>query len=425
MDAAKRILREVIDGLPEREGVNVGLARLRPQGRQHRGRQSRQLPLLRAAGAGGGTGQGGPHRPGRGHPTDRLDPDRLSLEQAAADFQPGGESITNAIVLVTDGEETCDPPQQSCDAASALHQSDVTVTTHVVGFALNPQQTELVRCIAEQGGGQLFGADDAAELGTAIGSALEGVGVSITPVAVPATVPAVPPAAPTVPLSEIRTLAYHQLTQWTTGANQRGEEAPILSDDGQRIAFARAPGTADPANPNRIFVINADGSGEREVDAYTSLCCCGSMIDLSADGSRIVSSDSVQLRIAEASGGGGRELLALDSNEINAVRISGDGSTVVFRIYRDTTIRNTSPSQPIERGIYVINADGSGLRQLVGPSADGRPPRRAPRAGALLRRHLGAGCLDERRRGSSSRSLTTDIDPATGERARGALRRQR
>ena len=92
-------------------------------------------------------------------------------------------------------------------------------------------------------------------------------------------------------------------------------------------------------------------SGEQEVDSYPSLCGCGSLIDLSADGARIVSSDSVQLRVAEASGGGGRELLALDSGELNAVRISGDGSTIVFRIYRDTTIRNTSPSQPIERGI--------------------------------------------------------------------------
>ena len=61
-------------------------------------------------------------------------------------------------------------------------------------------------------------------------------------------------------------------------------------------------------------------------------------------------------------------MLALASNEINAVRISGDGSRIVFRIYRDTSLRETSPAQPIERGIYVINADGSGLRQLVGPA---------------------------------------------------------
>jgi hypothetical protein len=413
MAAAKRILRGVIEGLPEREGVNVGLrvyGHLGDNTEAGKAASCRSSELLVPV--------AGLDKPALIAQVEAIQPTgwtpiAYALEQAAADFQPGGESITNAIVLVTDGEETCDPPQQSCDAASALHQSAVTVTTHVVGFALNPQQTELVSCIAEQGGGQLFGADDAAELGTAIGSALEGVGVTITPVAIPT-------AAPLVPLTEIRTLAYHQLTQWTTGANQRGEEAPILSDDGQRIAFARAPGTGDPANPNRIFLINADGSGEQEVDAYTSLCFCGALIDISADGSRIVSSDAVQLRIAEASGAGGRELLALDSNEINAVRISGDGTTVVFRIYRDTTIRATTPSQPIARGVYAINTDGSGLRQIVGPDALGGllgvPPEQAPFFG-------GSSGLDVSHDGSRIvfTSGTTDVDPATGGGTREGL----
>ena len=420
MAAAKRILRGVIEGLPEREGINVGLRVYGHLGNNTESGKSvscRSSELLVPV---AGLDKAALNAQVEAIQPTGWTPIAYALQQAAADFQPGGESITNAIVLVTDGEETCDPPQQSCDAASTLHQGDVSVTTHVVGFALNPQQTELVRCIAEQGGGQLFGANDAAELGTAIGSALEGVGVTITPVAIPATVPAVPSAAPAVPLTDIRTLAYHQLTQWTTGANQRGEEAPILSDDGQRIAFARAPGTADPANPNRIFVMNADGSGEQEVDAYTSLCGCGALIDLSGDGSRIVSSDSVQLRIAEVSGGGGRELLALDSNELNAVRISGDGSTVVFRIYRDTAIRGTSPSQPIARGIWVINADGSGLRQLVGPAQIAAllsvPPEQAPFFG-------GTSGVDISANGAQIvfTSGTADIDPATGGGVREGL----
>ncbi|MBA2445847.1 MAG: PD40 domain-containing protein [Nocardioidaceae bacterium] len=235
------------------------------------------------------------------------------------------------------------------------------MTTHVVGFALTPQQTDLVRCVAEEGGGQLFGAANAQQLSGALTSAIAAAGVTGTP-------GPLPPVTAPAPLADVRTLAYHQITSWSAAANERGEEAPILSDDGQRLTFARAPGTGDAANPNRIFVANADGSGETEVDAYTPLCGCGSTIDLSGNGLRVVSSDRVQLRVAEASGGGGRELLALDSGEINAVRISGDGSTVVFRIYRDTTIRGTSPSQPIQRGIYAINPDGSGLRQLAGPN---------------------------------------------------------
>ncbi|MBA2597589.1 MAG: VWA domain-containing protein, partial [Chloroflexia bacterium] len=316
--AAKRILRGVIESLPEREGINVGLrvyGHLGDNTETGKAVSCRSSELLVPV---AGLDKAALIAQVEAIQPTGWTPIAYALEQAAADFQPGGESITNAIVLVTDGEETCDPPQQSCAAASALHQSAVTVTTHVVGFALNPQQTELVRCIAEQGGGQLFGADDAAGLGTAIGSALEGVGVSITPAAIPAV------AAP-VPLAEVRTLGYHQITAWSVGANDRGEESPIISDDGQRIAFARALGIQDPANPNRIFVMNADGNGEQEVDAYTPLCGCGALIDLNGDGSRIVSSDGLQLRVAEATGGTGRELMALDSGEINAVRITGDG----------------------------------------------------------------------------------------------------
>lgn len=360
MDAAKRILDEVIQGLPQRAGVSIGLRVYghlgdnTEAGKPVSCRASELLIPISGVDKPALLGRIGAIQPTGWTPI------AYSLEQAAADFQPGGESITNAIILVTDGEETCDPPERACEAAAALHRAGISVTTHVVGFALTPEQTEQVRCIAEQGGGQLFGADDAAGLGTAIGSALEGVGLGVTPV--PPT-----PVAPPLPLSEVRTLAYHQLTAWSAAVNDRGEEAPILSDDGQRIAFTRAPGSMDPANPNRIFVMNADGSGEREVDAYPALCGCGSQIDISGDGARVVSSDGVQLRIADVAAGAGRELIALDSGEINAIRITADGSRVFFRIYRDTSLRNAS-GQSIERGIWAVNADGSGLRQLVGPS---------------------------------------------------------
>src|SRR5688572_29691876 len=225
--AAKRILRGVIEGLPEREGVNVGLrvyGHLGDNTQTGKPVSCRSSELL--------VPMAGVDKPLLTQTVEAIQPTgwtpiAYALEQAAADFQPGGESITNAIVLVTDGEETCDPPQQSCDAASALHQSAVTVTTHVVGFALTPEQTELVRCVAEEGGGQLFGAGNAEELNTALGEALEGVGVTLTPVAIP-------PAAPAVPLTEIRTLAYHQLTGWQTPLFGRGievgsETAPIIS----------------------------------------------------------------------------------------------------------------------------------------------------------------------------------------------------
>lgn len=170
------------------------------------------------------------------------------------------------------------------------------------------------------------------------------------------------------------TLVYHEITAFTTSPAGSDEEAPIISDDGQHVAYGVSAGSGSTA-PNRIFLMNADGTNQHEVDSYQPACDCGSMIDISADGGKVVSSDSVQLRIADGAGGGGRELIALGSNEINAMRISGDGTKVFFRVYRDTSTRDAN--QPIERGLYVVNADGSGLRQLVGPKqmeALGLPP---------------------------------------------------
>src|SRR5258708_10648566 len=125
------------------------------------------------------------------------------------------------------------------------------------------------------------------------------------------------------PLPVVRTFVHHEISAFTNSPNQGsgGRAAPMLSANGNRIAFAHyVPAT------NRIFVMNSDGSGQQQVDSYTALCNCSSMVDISADGSKIVSSDSVQLRISDSAGA--RSLLALDSNNISDIRISGDGTKV-------------------------------------------------------------------------------------------------
>src|SRR5436305_2037196 len=64
--------------------------------------------------------------------------------------------------------------------------------------------------------------------------------------------------------SIVRTMVYHEFTSLTTPFSDN----PVLSADGSRAAFTVAPGTGDPATPNRIYVVNTDGTGLREVDAY-------------------------------------------------------------------------------------------------------------------------------------------------------------
>ena len=152
---------------------------------------------------------------------------------------------------------------------------------------------------------------------------------------------------------------YHQITNFPEETGSLGY--PVLSGDGTTAVFTEAPGTGDSATPNRIFTITADGSGMTEVDSYVSLCFCGSMADISNDGSVVVSTDSVQVRIAD--GGGARDLLTLGSNEISAAVISGNGQTVFILVRRDTATSDGATTIP--RGIWAIDASGANLRQLV------------------------------------------------------------
>ena len=152
MDAAKRILHQVISDLPDRPGVNVGL---RVYGHEGDNTQAGKAVSCRAsellvpiAGVDEATLMA---------QVDAIQPTgwtpiAYSLQQAAADFQPGGESITNAVVLVTDGEETCDPPEQSCQAAASLHQSDVS-GHHPCGRLCPDTRADGAGALRRRGGG--------------------------------------------------------------------------------------------------------------------------------------------------------------------------------------------------------------------------------------------------------------------------------
>ena len=86
-----------------------------------------------------------------------------ALEQAAGDL---GEEGNRTIVLVSDGEENCDP--DPCEAAEAIAEQGVEVAIHTVGFQIEDEEAaearEQLQCIAETGGGDYFDATDAETL---------------------------------------------------------------------------------------------------------------------------------------------------------------------------------------------------------------------------------------------------------------------
>jgi hypothetical protein len=176
MEAAKRVMNDVIDALPEREGVNVGfriyghLGNNTEAGRNVSCQSSDLVVPIQGVNKPALRDQVAAAQPIGWTPI------ALSLQRAGGDFQPG-EGVANHILLVTDGEETCggDP----CAVAESLRTGDANVTTHVVGFALNEEQARLVSCIAERGGGLNLRAASARELSNALFSVLEEIQVVV------------------------------------------------------------------------------------------------------------------------------------------------------------------------------------------------------------------------------------------------------
>jgi hypothetical protein len=179
IDAAKRVLNEVIDAIPDdRPEISVGFRVFGHEGNNtESGReescQSSDLTV-----------------PIEGVDKDALrdqvanyapvgwTPIGLSLERAGADFPPASEQVVNAAILVTDGLETCNT--DPCAIATALKESDAAVTVYVVGLGLDEEELRVTSCIAENTGGQIVGAQNAEELSAALFTFLEELQVVIT-----------------------------------------------------------------------------------------------------------------------------------------------------------------------------------------------------------------------------------------------------
>ena len=88
-----------------------------------------------------------------------------SLGQTLPLFVPlKGEN--NIVVLVSDGEETCDG--DPCAAAKKLAAAGVNLKIHVVGFDVSATERKQLECIAEKGKGKYFNAENAKGLEKAL-----------------------------------------------------------------------------------------------------------------------------------------------------------------------------------------------------------------------------------------------------------------
>ncbi|MGI9648212.1 MAG: vWA domain-containing protein [Acidimicrobiia bacterium] len=92
----------------------------------------------------------------------------LSLQEAAQDLGGSG-----TIVLVSDGEDTCAPPDP-CEVAAGLIQEGFSLRVETVGFFLEDDPArEQLRCIAESTGGSFREVGSIASLSSELGSIVQ------------------------------------------------------------------------------------------------------------------------------------------------------------------------------------------------------------------------------------------------------------
>ena len=91
-----------------------------------------------------------------------------ALTLAARDLS-SEEAASRAVVLVSDGKETCqgDP----CAAAKALADADAKLVVHTVGVGVDAVTRGQLQCIARMARGTYFNANNAEELAAALGKA--------------------------------------------------------------------------------------------------------------------------------------------------------------------------------------------------------------------------------------------------------------
>jgi hypothetical protein len=167
MDAAKRVINQIIDGLPNKPNLNVGFRAYGYQsaGSEHNCQDTKLLVPIK-----------GVDKQALKNATNSISakgytPIAYSLGQAAKDF-PTGEKNYNTVILISDGIESCGG--NPSDVAKQIYeQTGLRINTHVVGLGVGSNDAKTLETIADNAGGTYNTAKDVDALNSALSSVIK------------------------------------------------------------------------------------------------------------------------------------------------------------------------------------------------------------------------------------------------------------
>lgn len=185
-----------------------------------------------------------------------------ALEEAAAALGDAG----GTVILVSDGEDTCAPPDP-CEIAAALSDAGIDLRVHTIGFFLDQEGAaqQQLQCIAETTGGSYQNVDTidelAGELGLLVATALP---PGPEPLILPLDGALTQELAPVVPIGDLR--APNGVAQVTLGGTigpgqTRWYSFEVADPTGLAVTVSAdrlTPG-AGPEDTARVEIVDAAG----------------------------------------------------------------------------------------------------------------------------------------------------------------------